>query len=78
MNAILISMIGAVCLLTIRAPAFGLALLAPLMAVIVLFRAILNPGGLPLAVVLIVCGALLVYANTNRFRPLFESGNAKR
>jgi hypothetical protein len=30
-----------------------------------------------LAAVLIVCGALLVYVNMNRFRPLFENGNAQ-
>ena len=72
-----VELIGAVCLLTNRAPAFGLALLAPLMTVIVLFHAVLNPDGLPLAAVLIVCGALLVYVNMNRFRPLFENGNAQ-
>ena len=55
-----VELIGDMCLLTNRAPAYGLALLAPLMTVIALFHAILNPGGLPLAVVLVVCGALLM------------------
>lgn len=70
-----VELVGALCLLTNRAPAFGLMLLAPIMAVIVLFHLVLNPGGLPMAVLLVVCGGLLVRANAPRFATLFEAGN---
>ena len=70
-----VELLGALCLLTNRAPAFGLMLLAPIMAVVVLFHLVLNPGGLPMAVLLVVCGGLLVRANAPRFAALFEVGN---
>ena len=70
-----VELVGALCLLTNRAPAFGLMLLAPIMAVIVLFHLVLNPVGLPMAVLLVVCGGLLVRANAPRFATLFEAGN---
>jgi putative oxidoreductase len=69
-----VELIGAVCLLTNRAPAFGLALLSPIMAVVVLFHGFLNPQGAPLAALLVVCGALLLRAYAPRFARLFESG----
>ena len=54
-----VNLAGALSLLTNRAPAFGLALIAPVVAVIVLFHIFLNPQGIPVAVLLVVCGALL-------------------
>ncbi len=43
------NLVGGLSLLFNVAPAFGLALLAPVMATIVLFHVFLNPQGLPLA-----------------------------
>jgi hypothetical protein len=70
-----VELIGAVCLLTHRAPAFGLALLAPVMTVVVLFHAFVNPQGAPIAALLVVCGALLLRAYAPRYARLFESGS---
>jgi putative oxidoreductase len=67
--------IGAACLLSNRAPALGLALLAPIMAVVVLFHAFLNRQGLPLAALLVVCGALLLRCYAPRYARLFEPGS---
>lgn len=72
-----VELIGAVCLLTHRAPAFGLALLAPVMAVVVLFHGFLNPEGAPIAALLVVCGALLLRAYAPRYARLFESGSTE-
>jgi putative oxidoreductase len=69
-----VELVGALCLLTNRAPAFGLALLSPIMAVVVLFHLVLNPGGIPMAALLIVCGGLLLRAYAPRFSALFEAG----
>ncbi|WP_171210371.1 MULTISPECIES: hypothetical protein [unclassified Ruegeria] len=69
-----IELIGALLLLSNRAPALGLALLAPIMAVIVLFHAVLNPGGLPLALILIVCGSLILWGQRTRLAALLEAG----
>lgn len=68
-----VELVGALCLLTNRAPAFGLALLAPVMAVVVLFHGVLNPQGIPLAVLLIVCGVMLLRAYAAQYMHLFES-----
>lgn len=70
-----VELIGAVCLLTHRAPAVGLALLAPVMAVVVLFHGFLNPQGAPIAALLVVCPALLLRAYAPRYACLFESGS---
>ena len=67
-----VELIGAACLLSNRAPALGFALLAPVMAVIVLFHGFLNPQGAPLAVVLVLCGALLLRAYLPRYVRLLE------
>lgn len=67
-----VNLIGALCLLTNRAPAFGLALIAPVMAVIVLFHLFLNPQGMPVAIVLIVCGLLLVRTYAANYAGLFK------
>lgn len=56
-----VELVGALCLLTNKAPVLGLALLSPLMAVIVLFHFVLNPGGIPLALILLAAGGLLAY-----------------
>ena len=69
-----IELIGALLLLTNRAPALGLALLAPIMTVIVLFHAVLNPAGLPLALILIVAGSLILWGQRARYAALFEPG----
>jgi putative oxidoreductase len=66
-----VELIGAVCLLSNRAPAFGLV--APVMTVIVLFHAFLNPQGIPLALVLVICGALLLRAFASRYGAMFRS-----
>ena len=73
----LVELTGALCLLTNRAPALGLALLAPIMAVVVLFHAVLNPQGIPMAALLIVCGVLLARAYARRYASLFERGAAE-
>jgi hypothetical protein len=67
----IVELIGAVCLLTNRAPAFGLALLAPIMTVVVLFHLFLNPQGLPIAVLLVICGVALVRAYAPQYAGLF-------
>lgn len=69
-----VELIGALLLVSNRAPALGLALLAPIMTVVVLFHATLNPAGLPLAIVLILCGSLILWVQRSRFVPLFEVG----
>lgn len=69
-----IELLGALLFLTNRAPALGLALLAPITAVIVLFHAVLNPQGLPLALVLIIAGSLILWVQRARYAALFELG----
>lgn len=69
-----IELIGALLLLSNRAPALGWALLAPLMVVIVLFHAVLNPGGLPLAAILVVTGGMVFWAQRDRFKALAARG----
>jgi len=56
-----IEFVGAICLLTNRAPALGLALLSPIMTVVVFFHFTLNPGGIPLALILVITGGMLAY-----------------
>lgn len=70
-----VELAGALCLLSNRAPALGLALLAPIMAVVVLFHACLNPQGMPLAAMLVASGALLAHAYAGRYARMFESGS---
>jgi len=72
-----VELIGASCLLWNRAPAFGLAILAPIITVVALFHLFLNPQGIPLAVLLVVCGTLLLRAYASRYAALFGSGNAE-
>ena len=68
-----VELIGALLLLTNRAPALGLALLAPIMTVIVLFHAVLNPGGLPLALIVVLTGSLVFWHNRSRYAALLTS-----
>ncbi|AYC31594.1 hypothetical protein D3880_03930 [Pseudomonas cavernae] len=72
-----VEIVGACCLLSNRAPAFGLAILSPIMTVVVLFHLFLNPQGIPAAIVLLICGALLLRAYAPRYAAVFGSGDAE-
>jgi len=67
-----IYIVAALCLLTNRAPALGIALLIPIIAVIILFHAVLNPAGIPIAVILAVLGGLVFFANRDKFAGLLQ------
>ena len=67
-----INLLGGISLLFNVMPALGLALIAPVMTVIVLFHLTINPPGLPVAGILIVTGALLVYAYRERYAALLR------
>jgi putative oxidoreductase len=56
-----VEMIGALCLLTNKAPMRGPALLSPIITVFVLFHLVLNPGAIPLALILVATSGLLAY-----------------
>lgn len=68
-----IELVGALCLLTNRAPVLGLALLFPIMTVIVFFHFALNPGGIPLGLVLVVTGGMLAYQYRKQLLSLANS-----
>ncbi|MBA4268941.1 MAG: hypothetical protein Q8R85_15555 [Bosea sp. (in: a-proteobacteria)] len=67
-----INLVGALSLLSNIAPALGLALIAPVMTVIVLFHLVINPQGIPVAVILVVLGSLLVVAYRDRYAALLR------
>ncbi len=67
-----VNLVGALSLLGNIAPALGLALIAPVMAVIVLFHLVINPQGIPVAVILVVLGSLLVVAYRDRYAALLR------
>ncbi len=67
-----VNLTGALSLLLNIVPAFGLALLAPVMTVIVLFHLVINPQGIPVAIILVVLGSLLVWAYRERYAVLFR------
>ncbi|WP_051988281.1 hypothetical protein [Bosea sp. UNC402CLCol] len=67
-----INLTGGLSLISNVVPAFGLALIAPVMAVIVLFHATINPQGLPVAAVLVVLGLPLVWAYRDRYAEMFR------
>jgi hypothetical protein len=67
-----VNLVGALCLLTNRAPAFGLALILPVITVIIGFHLVLNPPGLPVAAILAVCTAALLWAYRGQYAGLFE------
>lgn len=68
-----INLAAGVALLTNRAPAFALALLAPITVVIVWFQVFLNPLPVPMAtvIVVIVCEAMLVRAYAGSYAGMF-------
>jgi hypothetical protein len=67
-----VNLAGALSLLLNIVPAFGLALIAPVMTVIVLFHLVINPPGIPVAIILVVLGSLLVWAYRERYAALFR------
>lgn len=67
-----VNLVGGLSLLTNIAPALGLALIAPVMAVIVLFHLVINPQGIPVAMILILLGGLLVWAYRDRYAALLR------
>jgi hypothetical protein len=67
-----IDLVAGLMLLFNRAPALALLLLLPIIVVIVLFHLVLNPGGLPIAVLLSVLTAMLLVAWRDRYAPLFR------
>jgi len=67
-----VNLAGALSLLANIAPALGLALITPVMAVIVLFHLVLNPQGIPVAVILTMLGGLLVWAYRDRYAALLR------
>jgi uncharacterized membrane protein YphA (DoxX/SURF4 family) len=72
-----VEIVGAICLLSNRAPAFGLAVLSPIMTVVVLFHLFVNPQGIPLAFLLVICGALLLRAYASRYAAVLRSGDVE-
>jgi putative oxidoreductase len=68
-----VEFVGALCLLTNKAPVLGLALLLPIMTVIVLFHFVLNPGGIPLALILVATGGMLAYQYRNNLTSLAQA-----
>jgi hypothetical protein len=69
-----VELVAAFCLLANRAPALGLALLLPLIVVISLFHVVLNPQGIPLALLVTACALVLLNAYASRFAGLLAPG----
>ena len=67
-----VNLVGGLSLLLNIAPALGLALLAPVIAVIVLFHFTINPVGIPVAVILIVTSGLLLWAWRDRYAAMLK------
>ena len=67
-----VNLTGGLSLLFNVAPAFGLVLLAPIMVVIVFFHLVLNPQGIPVALILALLGLLLAWAYRDRYAALFR------
>ena len=67
-----VNLAGALSLLANVVPAFGLALITPIMAVIVAFHFVLNPQGIPVATILVVLGLLLAWAYRRHYAALFR------
>lgn len=74
----LVELVAAFCLLSNRAPALGLALLLPLIVVIDLFHIVLNPQGIPLALIVTACSLVLLNAYASRFSALLAPGPQRR
>jgi hypothetical protein len=68
-----INLVAGVLLVTNRAPALALALLAPITVVIVWFQVFFNPLPVPMAtvVVVLVCEAMLLRAYANCYAGMF-------
>jgi uncharacterized membrane protein YphA (DoxX/SURF4 family) len=67
-----IDLVAGLALLFNRAPAAALLLLLPIITVIVLFHIVLNPGGIPVAAVVAVLTAMLLFAYRDRYAPLLR------
>ena len=67
-----VNLVGGLLLLLNIAPALGLALIAPVMTVIVLFHLVINPQGVPVAAILVVLGGLLAWAYRDRYAALLR------
>ncbi len=67
-----IDLLAALCLLFNRAAAAALLLLLPIITVIILFHLVLNPDGLPVALVLAVLTGMLLFAYRDRYAPLLR------
>ncbi|BDG71124.1 hypothetical protein [Roseomonas fluvialis] len=67
-----IDLVAGLMLLFNRAPALGLLMLLPIITVIILFHLVLNPGGLPIAGILAVLTAMLLFAYRDRYAALLR------
>ncbi|MEO3473364.1 hypothetical protein AAFN86_15960 [Roseomonas sp. CAU 1739] len=67
-----IDLVAALGLLFNRAPAAALLLLLPIITVIILFHLVLNPGGIPVAVVLALLTGMLIVAYRDRYAALLR------
>ena len=67
-----IDLVAGLMLLFNRAPALALLMLMPIITVIILFHVVLNPPGLPIAGVLAVLTAMLLFAYRDRYAPLLR------
>ena len=68
-----VEMVGSLCLLTNKVPVLGLALLSPIITVIVLFHLVLNPGGIPVALILVAASGSLAYQYRSNLISLAQS-----
>lgn len=67
-----VNLAGALSLIFNVMPALGFALILPVMTVIVLFHLTINPPGVPVAMILVVTGALLLWAYRDRYAALLR------
>lgn len=70
----LLQVIGGLLLLVGRFVPLGLTLLAPIVANILLFHAFLAPSGLPVALIIVLITAFLIFVYRAHFRGLFAAG----
>ena len=70
----LLQVIGGVLLLVGRYVPLGLTILAPVVVNILLFHAFLAPKGLPVALVIVLLLAFLLFVYRTHFRGLFSAG----
>ncbi len=67
-----IDLVAGLALLFNRAPALAVLALLPIITVIVLFHLVLNPGGVPIAIILAALTALLMFGYRDRYAPLLR------